>query len=178
MGSPRRKGNTYVMVSKILEGARDEGSTTEMIFLDALNIRECDGCHACWKGKPCPKDDSMNDVYEKIAESDVLVFGTPVYWYGPTALMKGLVDRFVYFNCPENRPNIKDKKAILAVPFEEEDPEAARLLVEFFEKSLGFLEMELADVLLAPGVTKLGEIKKKGEYLDDCYEAGRRSVKS
>ncbi len=178
MGSPRRKGNTHIMIEKILEGARDEGARTEMILLDELNICECDGCHACWKGKPCTKADGMNDVYSKIAESDVLVFGTPVYWYGPTALMKGLIDRFVYFNCPENRVKIKNKKAILAIPFEDEDMETSRLLVEFFEKSLGYLEMELAATLLAPGVTKLGEIKKKKDCLDECYEAGRRLVKA
>jgi hypothetical protein len=52
------------------------------------------------------------------------------------ALMKGLVDRFVYFNSPENRGWIRGKSAVLAVPFEEGDPEAAARLVAFFEKSL------------------------------------------
>ncbi len=177
MGSPRRKGNTRVMVEKILEGAKDEGADTEMVFLDELNIKECDGCHACWKGKPCTKDDGMGDVYAKIAESGVLVFGTPVYWYGPTALMKGLIDRFVYFNCPENRIKIKSKKAILAIPFEEDNPEAAELLIEFFERSLGYLEMDLAGMALAPGVTRPGEVRKKKQFMDKCYELGGQVVR-
>jgi multimeric flavodoxin WrbA len=176
MGSPRRKGNTHLMVVKILEGAKDEGADTEIIFLDKLGIMECDGCHACWKGKPCTKDDGMESVYRKIAESDILVFGTPVYWYGPTALMKGLIDRFVYFNCPGNREKIKNKKAILAVPFEEEDPQTARLLVEFFEKSLGYLEVDLVGTVLAPGVTRLGEVRRKKAYMDECYGLGRRAA--
>ena len=177
MGSPRRKGNTHAMVAKILEGAKEEGADTEIIFLDKLDIKECDGCHACWKGKPCTKNDDMNGIYDKIADSDVLVFGTPVYWYGPTALMKGLIDRFVYFNCPENRAKIKDKKAVLAVPFEDEDLETARLLIELFEKSMKYLEVDLVGMVLAPGVTKLGEVKKKKAYLDECYGLGRRAVK-
>ncbi len=176
MGSPRRKGNTHRMVEKILEGAKDEGADTETIFLDGLNIMECDGCHACWKGKPCTKDDGMGEVYEKIAESDVLVFGTPVYWYGPTALMKGLIDRFVYFNCPENRVKIKNKKSILAIPFEEENPDTADLLIEFFKRSLSYLEVDLIGTALAPGVARLGEVKKKKKYMDECYELGKRAV--
>lgn len=176
VGSPRRKGYTFVMVSQILDGARDAGSDTEMIFLEGLGLRECDGCHACWKGKPCPKGDGMNDIYAKIAESNVLVFGTPVYWYGPTALMKGLIDRFEYFNCPENRAKIKGKKALLAIPFEEEGQEPARLLVEMFEKSLRYLEMEHTGTILAPGVSKLGDVKEK-EMLEECYKAGRLSAK-
>jgi hypothetical protein len=103
VGSPRKNGNTHILVSRILEGAEKQGAAAETIFLNDLNIRECNGCHACWRGKRCSKKDDMRDIYPKIIESDVIVFGTPVYWYGPTALMKGFMDRFVYFNCPENR---------------------------------------------------------------------------
>ncbi|MDD1718420.1 MAG: flavodoxin family protein [Methanoregulaceae archaeon] len=176
VGSPRRGGNTHLLVENILDGARDAGAETGILFLDGQEILECDGCHACWKGNPCSKDDDMNDLYGMIAENDVLVFGTPVYWYGPTALMKGFIDRFVYFNCPENRVLLADKSAILAVPFEEEDPATADLLVAFFEKSLAYLGIELVGKVLAPGVTKLGEIKYRQDVLDQGYELGRRAV--
>jgi multimeric flavodoxin WrbA len=88
VGSPRKNGNTQFLVNIILEGARQAGAETEMVRLADLNIRECDGCHSCWKGRPCVKDDDMNGIYEKIAANDVIVFGTPVFWYGPTGLMK------------------------------------------------------------------------------------------
>ena len=78
----------------------------------------------------------MLGIYPKIIESDAIIFGTPVYWYGPTALMKAFIDRFVFFNCPENRTKIKGKKAVIAVPFEEENPDTARPVVEFFENCL------------------------------------------
>ena len=139
VGSSRRNGNTHILVSKILEGAKDAGGKAELLLLKDMNIKDCDGCHACWKGKPCSKKDDMNGIYPKIIESDIIVFGTPVYWYGPTALMKAFLDRFVFFNCPENRETIKGKTAVLAIPFEEENPEAADLLVGMFEKSLDYL---------------------------------------
>lgn len=176
VGSPRRKGNTHLLVERVLEGAREAGAVTDLVFLDELVIRECDGCHVCWKGKPCSKDDDMNGLHDRIAESDILVLGTPVYWYGPTALMKGFIDRFVYFNCPENRLLLAGKQAILAVPFEEEDPAAADLLVKFFEKSLDYLGIRLAGMVLAPGVTLPGEIRDRKEYLDRGYELGRAAV--
>ena len=96
----------------------------------------------------------MNEIYPKIIESDVLVFGTPVYWYGPTGLMKCFMDRFVYFNCPENRKGIKGKSAVLAVPFEDKKYETADLLVQFFERSLDYLEMKIVGKVLVPGVAK------------------------
>lgn len=173
IGSPRRKGNTHLLVEKILDGARNGGAQVETLFLDDKTIRECDGCHTCWKKKPCTKNDDMNDIYEKIADSDVIIFGTPVYWYGPTALMKGLIDRCVYFNCPENREKIRNKTAALAIPFEEDDPATADLTVAFFKKSLGYLEMHLAGIIIAPGVTKRGDIGRQQQILDQGYKLGR-----
>ncbi len=176
VGSPRKKGNTHLLVAKILEGAQAAGAATEIVFLNDLTIRECDGCLACWRGKACPKQDDMNGLYPKIAASDAIVFGTPVYWYGPTALMKGLVDRFVYFNSPENRVKIRNKPAILAIPYEEEDPETADLVVAFFEKSLAYLEMTLLGQVVVPGVSKKGDVLRKTACLAEGYELGRQAV--
>jgi multimeric flavodoxin WrbA len=174
MGSPRRNGNTHILLTKILEGAEVEGAGGDILFLDDLAIQECNGCHACWEGKDCSKDDDMNRIYPRIIESDGIVFGTPVYWYGPTALMKGFIDRFVYFNCPENREKIRGKPTVLAIPFEEENPETASLLVAFFEKSLRYLEMNLIGTILVPGVTRKGEIEEKEAKLQEAYELGKK----
>ncbi len=176
VGSPRRKGNTEALVSAILAGAEEEGAQTDLLFLEGLRIRECDGCHACWKGRTCSKKDDMNAIYSRIAQSDILVFGTPVYWYGPTALMKAFLDRFVFFNCPENRPKVKDKSTVLAVPFEEEKPETAEILLGMFHKSLAYLEMKIAGEIIAPGVTLPGDVLKKKEIMQRAYDLGRKSV--
>jgi multimeric flavodoxin WrbA len=174
VGSPRKSGNTHVLASTILEGAEAQGASVELLLLGDLTIGECDGCQTCWQGRPCSKQDDMNGVYPKIAESDAVVFGTPVYWYGPTALMKAFIDRFVYFNCPGNRAQVKGKKAAVAVPFEEESADAAELVTAFFERCCAYLEMELAGTVLAPGVTRRGEVRKKAGTLAEAYELGRR----
>jgi len=176
IGSPRRNGNTHVLVSRMLEGARDAGAEVDALFLADLTIRECDGCHACWQGKPCSKHDDMSGLFERIARSDVLIFGTPVYWYGPTALMKAFRDRFVYFNCPENRAKIRGHAAALAIPFEDTDMATAELLVKSFEKSLSYLEMKLAGCILVPGVTQKGEIAEKADRMQEAYALGARLV--
>jgi multimeric flavodoxin WrbA len=174
MGSPRRNGNTHILLSKILEGAEAEGARGDILFLNDLVIQECNGCHACWQGKECSKDDDMNGIYPRIIESDGIVFGTPVYWYGPTALMKGFIDRFVFFNYPNNRAKVRGKPVALAVPFEEEKPQTAALLEAFFEKSLGYLEMNLVGAILVPGVTRKGEITEKKAKLHEAYELGKK----
>jgi multimeric flavodoxin WrbA len=176
VGSPRKEGNTHILVSKILEGAKDAGAGTELILLNDLRIQECDGCHVCWEEQPCCKHDDMNDLYPKIIESDVIVLGTPVYWYGPTALMKGFVDRLVYFNCSGNRVKIRGKSGVIAVPFEDEDLSTANLIKEFFAKCFTYLEIEFAGESIVPGVTLKGEIAEKTVYMQEAFELGRKSV--
>ena len=173
VGSPRRNGNTHILVSKIAEGARTKGAVVDELFLGELTIAECDGCHVCWEGKECSKKDDMQAVYPRIIQSDVIIFGTPVYWYGPTALMKAFIDRFVYFNCPENREKIRGKSAVIAVPFEEEGLETAKGVVEFFQKCLEYMQVKLVGKIIVPGVSAKGEIRQKPERLEEAYELGR-----
>jgi multimeric flavodoxin WrbA len=172
MGSPRTGGNTDLLVSRIAEGAGAAGAEVETIRLGELQIRECDGCHACWRGRPCSKNDDMRPLYPKIAASEVIVFGTPVYWYGPTALMKAFVDRFVYFNVAANRSLIRGKRAAVAVVLEETHEQTWRPVVEFFEKTLAYLEMELAGTIVVSGVGKKGEILTRPERLEEAYRLG------
>ncbi|MBN1844537.1 MAG: flavodoxin family protein [Sedimentisphaerales bacterium] len=173
IGSPRPRGNTHLLVESVLAGGADAGGDTRLLPLGSLRIAECDGCHACWRQKPCPKADDMNEIYPVIEASDVLVFGTPVYWYGPTALMKAFIDRFVYFNCPAHRGGIRGKAAAVAIAFEEADPKIAQPLVDFFQRCFDYLELSFAGTILAPGVTKKGEIRTRPEILDEAYALGK-----
>ncbi len=174
MGSPRKNGNTHVLISKILEGAKAAGASTEILLLIDFNIKDCDGCHSCWKDNECSKLDDMNTFFPKIFENDVIIFGTPVYWYGPTALIKAFLDRFVYFNSPENRKKIKGKSAVIVVPFEENNLETAKPLIEMFEMSLKYLEIPIIEKIIVPGVTKRGEVAQKEKLMEKCYTLGKK----
>jgi multimeric flavodoxin WrbA len=207
VGSPRTGGNTHLLVSAVLEGAAAvaaadyaaagasseagtaavqaaaigtavAGTRSGILLLGGMTIRECNGCHVCWRGEPCPMNDDMNGVYPRIEGGDILVFGTPVYWYGPSALMKAFIDRFVYFNCRENRKKISGKRAVIVVPFEEKDPETARPVVDFFERCFRYLEVDLAARVLAPGVTLRGEVSSRADLMEEARLAGRSLVRT
>jgi hypothetical protein len=90
--------------------------------------------------------------------------------------MKAFLDRFVYFNCPEKREKVRGKSAALVVPFEDDDPETARPLVEMFEKSLDYLEMKLTGKVLVPGVGEKDAILEHPDSLRQAYDLGKRLV--
>jgi len=143
-------------------------------MLGELGIEECTDCDACWAEKPCTHNDDMIGLYESIVTADAIVFGTPVYWYAPSALMKGFIDRFEYFNCPENRPGVGGKKAAIVVPFEETDFDTSAPVVTFFEKTLAHLGMDLTARLLVPGVTWCGDVVELPEPTEEARRIGRR----
>lgn len=165
------------MVREILAGAAEAGAETELVHLDGLNILPCNGCCACWEGKGCVRKDDMISLYGKTSSSEVLVFGTPVYWFGPTAMMKGFLDRFVLFNCPENRDMVLGMTSILAVPFEDSGLETPAPLVKMFEMSFGYRGMDMRSKILGPDVTKLGEMNEKTDILRTARLSGQCSVK-
>jgi multimeric flavodoxin WrbA len=101
VGSPRKGSNTDLLVTKILDGA--SGHLTEKVYLYDLDIAACVDCRSCQKGKfQCVIDDGMQRLYPKLEGADVIVFGTPLYWYGPTGKMKLVMDRL--------RPFVSSKK--------------------------------------------------------------------
>lgn len=98
-GSPR-KGNTEWMVERILEAARGAGAETELVLLRQKDIKICRGCLTCEVGrdrKPgvCVIKDDMAPLLAKMLAADAFVFGTPVYFYMLSALLKNLMDRTV-----------------------------------------------------------------------------------
>jgi multimeric flavodoxin WrbA len=178
LGSPRKGGNTDILAERIVAGAMEAGLAPRIIELRGLKMHPCTGCEKCWtKGQPCVFRDDMAQVYEAVDESDVLLFATPVYWYGPTTLMKMMIDRMVVFNRPQGRPMIEGKTAITAIAYEEEGPSAAGPLVKMFEMSFDYLKVRLVDQIIVDGVGPKGAILNKPEALDRAYQIGRSLAK-
>ena len=107
-------------------------------------------------------------------KADAIVFGTPVYWFGPTAIMKCFIDRFVYFTCPANRRKIRNKAGAFAVPFGDTTIAIADPVVDFFTRTLDYLEMRLIGKIWVPGVTEPGEVRARKRVMAECRELGRR----
>ena len=87
-----RKGNTLTAIQTFTDGVA-EGNEIEIIAPDKLNIAPCKGCGACQCSKGCVDNDDTNPTIDKIASADVIVFATPVYWWGMSAQLKLVIDK-------------------------------------------------------------------------------------
>lgn len=95
IGSPRKKGNTFSMAEILKAHLNEETSIVNLTFLYDFDIKPCTDCRACKKGKlECVLNDDMKKLYPRLETADTIIIGTPIYWFGPTAQTKLLIDRF------------------------------------------------------------------------------------
>ena len=95
--SPRREGNTEILVQEALAGAGDCGAKGELLAVWDKDIKPCDGCRSCIKTGKCHIKDDMQEIYPKFLDTDGIIWGTPVYFYSVTAQAKILIDRLYAF---------------------------------------------------------------------------------
>jgi multimeric flavodoxin WrbA len=96
-GSPKmEKGNTAKILTPFLEGMENAGASVELFYAKRLNVKPCAGELYCWNKKPgqCHIDDSMQSLYPKLCDADVLVLATPVYVPLPGE-MQNFINRLV-----------------------------------------------------------------------------------
>jgi len=91
--SPRRQGNTDLLLNELLGGAEDQGAVTERLDACDLHIAPCRGCGVCGRTGRCAIKDEMHQVYDRINTAHVIVLASPVYFYNVTAQCKILIDR-------------------------------------------------------------------------------------
>lgn len=93
-GSPRKKGNTHFLLSNLMRAAEKLGAQTQLIEVAKQNIVPCKELIVCEKKGYCPIDDDMkHEIYALLRQAEVVVLGTPIFFYNMTAQMKALVDR-------------------------------------------------------------------------------------
>ena len=102
-GSPRLRGNTAILLSQFVNGARAAGGDVEVVNLQEQNIHPCDACDMCECGERefCVYNDSMREVMKKVKSADALVLATPVWWTGASTLTKIFLDRLYGYKTRE-----------------------------------------------------------------------------
>ena len=191
VGSPRKKGNTDIMVDTFLEGAASAGAATKKYFLADLTINQCRGCFRnCMltPGVQCKifRDD-MDMLLPEMAASDIMLFASPLYCATYTAIMArfferclplweveivgelGTMDAFKFLNNP-----VKGKKAVIGMVQDFKDPRAAEIAFKAFENNISrTYMMELVEKVHVTDVRDAGDISNKQEELERIFQLGK-----
>jgi multimeric flavodoxin WrbA len=92
-GSPRKGGNTDILLEEFLRGCSERGADCERIRLCDLRVGGCKGCSGCEKTGRCVVEDDMRSVYEALERTNRIVLAAPIYFYNVPAQAKAVIDR-------------------------------------------------------------------------------------
>ncbi len=184
-GSPRRGGNTDILLEEALKGAEEEGAEIERLYLSGLKITPCLECRGCDETGSCIIQDDMEKIYPKLLEADIIILASPIFFYGVTAWAKALIDRSqavwarkYLVKDPTMRKKGKRRKGFfisVGATKGRKVFEGAILTVKYFFDALN---VDHAGELVYRGVDGKGEILNHPDALGQAREAGRRLVQS
>lgn len=183
LGSPRKGGNTELLLEEALKGAEAEGAEVERLRLTDYNIIPCKECLACYKEGNCIILDDMAKIYPKLLEADIILLASPIFFYGVTAWAKALIDRcqalwarkYQLKDPSYGKGGRKRKGFFISVGGTKGQKtfEGAILTTKYF---FDVLNAEYAGELVLREVDAKGDVLKHPEALQQAFEAGRKLV--
>lgn len=184
-GSPRRKGNTSLLLKQAIAGAAAAGATVHEIVLRDLTIGPCLEIYGCKKDGRCVIQDDFQKVYELIESSDGLIMASPIFFYTVSAHAKIFMDRCQSFwvkrywiDKNAYGTGTHRRKALFIAAGGTKGKrlfEGVLLTMRYFYDAL---DADLWRSLLYPGIEELGAVQKHPEHLTEAYEAGKALVEA
>ena len=166
-GSPRKGGNTEMLVDAFARGV-SEHHHVEIVYVRDVKVNPCLGCNACFKTNGiCAQNDNMAAIYDKMSQADMLVIASPVYFYGISAQLKAVIDRF---HNPI-RDSFHIKKMALLLVGAATLPNLFDAILTEYNLCLKFFNIEDAGKILVRGVKDKGDIKGR-HFLEEAYQLG------
>lgn len=173
-GATRVNGNTDIILKRLTTTALGTNVQIKQIDVRNKKIKDCIGCYHCTENTACSIKDDMIQVYEEINISELIIFASPIYWWGVTGIMKILFDRLYLYYSKLNKPSIEGKKAIIISPMNmHSDIYKTQIFLDFYKIIFEQLKMPLVDTYLFGNVNEKGEILKNAQYLDQIKQLGR-----
>lgn len=167
-GSPRRKGNTAKVLA-LIEKLAGDNHELDIIALASHKVHGCLGCYACMKSdrEPCciQQDDAI-PIFERIMQSDLTIYASPLYWWGFSSQIKALIDRHLCMIKGDGTPNRKSlldgKKVALLVTCDGPIENNADFIQGEFERVSDYCKCQVVGKYIVPSCIDPDTIATKG----------------
>ena len=167
-GSPRKNSNSGILADNFTRGAKEAGHDVFIFNAASSDVHTCIACNSCGMDGPCVFKDDFEIVREHIIPADLVVFATPMYYFGMSAQLKAVIDRFYAINGKIHVP----KKAVLLMTYANSSERDASPILTHYEVLLDYLGWTDAGRVIAPGVWTAGSISRTS-FPQQAYELGK-----
>ena len=166
--SPRKNGNSNFLVDNFIKGAQEKGHQIFRFDSAFKKVHPCIACNKCGMNGDCIFNDDFNYVRENLVDSDMVVFATPMYYFGISAQIKTVIDRFYAINGKIHIP----KKTALIMTYADTEEKEAQPIKKHFETLINYLGWTNVGEIVASGVWTQGSVKNT-KYPKMAYELGK-----
>lgn len=167
-GSPHKTGSSNMLAHEFICGARDKGHAVTVLNLSEMKIGYCLGCDECKEKGACAQKDDNAAVKEALLSADLVVFVTPVYYFGFSAQLKTAIDRFHGYGQELKK---KGMKAMLVAAAADKEENTVFALKAHYEKICSYLNFENAGEIFGFGCATPA-MTRNTEYMKEAYELG------
>lgn len=166
-GSPRKNGNSSLLAERFIQGATEAGHSVTRFDAAHSEVHPCIACNSCGMDGPCVFKDDFETVREHIIPADMVVFATPMYYFGISAQLKAVIDRFYAINGRIHVP----KRAALLMTYANTAPSQAAPIAAHYDVLLDYLGWRDVGRVIAPGVWTAGSVRDT-PYPERAYRLG------
>ena len=168
-GSPRKNGNSNFLVDNFIKGAQEKGHKIVRFDSAFKKVHPCIACNKCGMNGDCVFNDDFNFVRDNIVDADMVLFATPMYYFGISAQIKTVIDRFYAINGKIHVP----KKTALIMTYADTAEKEAQPIKNHFDVLINYLGWTSVGEIIASGVWTEGSVKNT-KYPKMAYELGKK----
>ena len=182
LGSPRKDGNTELLMERAIKGIEEEGLNVSVFNLNLMKIMPCQNCGGCDETGACIYDDDMSQIYDAIRAADRIILASPIFFFALSSQTKAMIDRCQAFWCekyllkkPIPAGNYGRKGLLLLVGGMKKEIgiQCAETCARAFFRTVSVPEHKTLNYL---GVDAKGAILQNPMALKEAYEAGKKLI--
>ena len=166
-GSPHKTGTSALLADTFIEGAKKSGHEVFRFNAAFEEVHPCIGCDRCGMDGPCIYKDSMNKLNPELLAADLVAFVTPLYYWGMSAQLKTVIDRFYSSN---STLHVKKKAVLMATAYDSNDW-TMQALTAHYKTLLRYMGWEDAGMVLAVGCGGRSDIERT-DFPNQAYRLG------
>lgn len=168
-GSPHKSGSSNTLAKEFMRGAKEAGHNVAFLDVAHMDMHPCLGCGHCGMNGECVHKDDNQTIRDTLLSSDMVVFATPIYYFGVSSQLKMVIDRFYSYTM---KLSGKHLKAALITAAWDDNEDVMPYCAGYYEKLCRYMNFENCGMVLGTGCGT-PETTKKSVHMQKAYQLGK-----
>ncbi|HIT33849.1 MAG TPA: flavodoxin family protein [Candidatus Faecousia intestinigallinarum] len=168
-GSPHKNGSSNLLANEFIRGAKEAGHSVEILDAAHMDMHPCLGCGRCGMDGACVQKDDNRKIQETLLAADMAVFVTPIYYFGMSAQLKMVIDRFYSYTIKLSQKRLK---AALITAAWDDNEDVMPYITAHYEKLCRYMHFENCGMVLGTGCGT-PSATRNSQHMKEAYCLGK-----